>query len=44
MINTCNNESKFKLMEEVRCGLVYIVMFNELKEENIFKICAEFWG
>lgn len=31
------------LMEEIRKGLVYIVMFNELQEDNIFKICSEFW-
>lgn len=30
-------------MEIVRKGLKYIVMLNELEEDNIFKICAEFW-
>lgn len=31
-------------MEDIRKGLTYIVMLNELKdEENVFKICAEFW-
>jgi len=24
-------------------GFTYLVMLNELTEENIFKICAEFW-
>lgn len=30
-------------MEDIRKGLVYVLMFNELRDENIFKICAEFW-
>lgn len=31
-------------MEEIRKGLVYLVHFTSLKEEdNIFKICTEFW-
>ncbi|KRX01384.1 Armadillo-type fold [Pseudocohnilembus persalinus] len=44
MINDCNNDNKGQLMEEIRKGLVYLVHFTSLKEEdNIFKICTEFW-
>jgi len=31
------------LKDSIRRGLNYIVMINKLPEENIFKICAEFW-
>lgn len=43
MINTCNNDQKLSLMEDIRKGLVYVLMFYEIKDENLFKICSEFW-
>ena len=38
-----NSQDNYQLIESIRKGFNYIVNFSELPEDQIFKICVEFW-
>ncbi|EGR34521.1 hypothetical protein IMG5_008700, partial [Ichthyophthirius multifiliis] len=38
-----NNAIRENILESIHRGLQYLVNINEIEEDNIFKICVEFW-